>query len=235
MVGDARVWLLVLAACGDNRVVPLEIDAPRPIDAADDQDALVDIDAPIQLGPPDLTLVAGQMDTSIQITNTVFTPTSCEVVEQCVGGVGVRRLLRFDTVTANLGEGDLIVGSPPGVGVDDPPFVWSPCHGHHHVTGYAIYELLDGNGNVIGGHKQAFCLQDIQQVEAGAPSHGYDCSNQGLSKGWADVYSRTLPCQWIDITGMAPGAYTLRVRINPMATFPDSNASNNLYQHVVVI
>ena len=220
-------WIAVVVACGDNAIVPdaRVIDSPPPIDAA--------LDA--AEGTPDLTLVAAQMDSSLQIVNTGFNGTACEVVEQCVGGPGLRRLLKFDTVSANLGTGDLVVGVPPAAGVDEPPFTWSPCHDHHHLAGYAVYELLDANGTVISGHKQAFCLQDIQRVIAGASSRGYDCGNQGLSAGWADVYSRTLPCQWIDITGIAPGDYTLRVRVNPDATLPDSDLTNNEYLRAVTL
>jgi hypothetical protein len=217
-----RGWLVVLVACGDNRLAP--IDAP-PVDAR--------IDAPPV--PVDLTLIADQMTPSIQVVEEAFTATSCAVVEQCVGGPGLRKLLKFDTVTANIGQTDLVVGVPPAPGVDQAPFTWSTCHMHHHLAGYAIYELLDANGVVLGGHKQAFCLQDIQQVRAGASSNGYHCNNQGLTAGWADVYSRTLPCQWIDVTGVAPGTYTLRIRINPDGTLPDADPSNNEYLKQVAI
>ena len=220
--------LLLVVACGDNTIVP---DAARPIDAP----LAIDAEPDAPEGSPDLALIAAQMDNSIQLVNAAFDGTACEVVEQCVGAPGMRRLLKFDNVSANLGPGDLVVGVPPAAGVSAPPFTWSPCHGHHHLAGYAVYELLDANGTVLSGHKQAFCLQDIQQVTPGASSRGYDCNNQGLSAGWADVYSRTLPCQWIDITGIAPGTYTLRVRINPDATLPDSDLSNNEYLRPVSI
>jgi len=223
-------WVAIgtLVACGDNFA---SIDAPRPIDAAQlDAPAL---DAPS--GPPDLTLIAALMDNTVVLTQDSFGIGSCEVLEQCVGAAGTRRLLRFDTVTANLGSGDLDLGMPPPNGTSDSVFTWSPCHGHHHVLGYAVYELLDANGVVLTGHKQAFCLQDIQQVRPGAPSHGFNCSKQGMSAGWADVYSRALPCQWIDVTGVAPGTYTLRVGINPSATLPDSDLSNNEYTRTVTL
>ena len=42
----------------------------------------------------------------------------------------------------------------------------------------------------------------------------YTCSNQGISVGWSDVYDASLDCQWIDVTGVAPGQYLLRVTIN---------------------
>jgi hypothetical protein len=51
----------------------------------------------------------------------------------------------------------------------------------------------------------------------------------GISIGWADVYSRNLPGQWIDVTGLADGEYWLEVIANPYG--PDrileSNYTNN--------
>ena len=60
---------------------------------------------------------------------------------------------------------------------------------HHHVTNYASYELVDGDGVVVTARKQAFCLEDDEQVQLGAQPTGYSCANQGISRGWADVYS----------------------------------------------
>jgi hypothetical protein len=218
-----RLALIVVASCGDNTVV---VDAPAPPDSRV-------IDA--ALGAPDLTLIGAQMVDTVVFTNDSFGVGSCEVLEQCVGGSGPRRLLRFDTVTANLGTGDLALGTPPADGVSDATFTWSPCHMHHHVLGYAIYELRDANGTVLTGHKQAFCLQDIQQVRPGAASHGFNCHNQGMSAGWADVYSRALPCQWLDVTTVPAGTYTLHVEVNPAAALPDADLTNNEVEFAVTI
>jgi hypothetical protein len=221
----ASLAVCALVACGDNA---------RPVGATDaaPRDAAIDaIDAPP--GVPDLVLVAAAMDGTILITNDSFDLDDCVVVEGCVGSNGTRRLLRFDTVTANMGTGDLVLGTPPADGMDGGLFVWSPCHQHHHVTGYAEYALLDGNGVVIGGHKQAFCLQDVQQVRPGSPSRGYNCDHQGMSAGWADVYSRILPCQWIDITDLTPGTYTLRVRVNVSGALVESDLTNNEWTRAV--
>jgi hypothetical protein len=221
--GHLLAWRLAgmigtLVACGDNFTAG---DASRRLDAPD----IDAIDAPPRL--PDLQLVGAEMDGSVVITQDVFTATSCEVVEQCVGGTGARRLLRFDTVTANLGTGDLYVGMPPPPGESDGVFVWSSCHMHHHVNGYASYELRDATGVVLTGHKQAFCLQDIEQLRPGSPSNMYNCAKQGMSAGWADVYGRALPCQWLDVTDVPTGTYTLRVVINPSGALPDSDLTNN--------
>ncbi|HEY5938665.1 MAG TPA: lysyl oxidase family protein [Kofleriaceae bacterium] len=208
-----RVFLFSLVAlagaCGDDRLGPVDTPADQPP------------------GLPDLALVGAEMDGTVIITQDTFLAGACEVVEGCVGATGTRRLLRFDTVTANIGTADLEVGVPPADGVDGGVFVWSGCHMHHHVTGYATYELRDATGTVLGGHKQAFCLQDLQQVRAGAPSQGFSCARQGLSAGWGDVYNRSLPCQWIDVTTVPAGSYTLRVVINPERSLADEDPGNN--------
>ena len=202
------VSLAILTACGDNRIVP---------DAA-----------PL----PDLTLVGALMENTVVVAPSTFVATDCEVVEQCVGDVGPRLLLRFDTVTANIGDADLVVGPPPAMGVSDDKFMWSPCHGHHHVTGYATYELRDASGVVVAGHKQSFCLHDVQAVRPEAASNNYDCANQGMSAGWADVYSRNLPCQWIDVTDLA-GTYTLRVEVNASRKLVERDTTNNTWSTTV--
>jgi hypothetical protein len=210
----AAVALLAVAACGDNAVAP--VDAAPP-------------------SRPDLTLIAAEMDDSILIVPATIEPDDCALVEDCVGGPGERRLLEFDTVTANVGTGDLELGEPPPAGVSAGMFVWSPCHMHHHIGGYAAYELRDAAGVVVTGHKQAFCLQDVEQVQPATPSQGFTCTRQGLSAGWADVYSRGVACQWIDVTDVPPGTYTVEVRINATSALPDADRSNNTWITTVVL
>jgi hypothetical protein len=99
---------------------------------------------------------------------------------------------------------------------------------------YASYELLDGSGTVITGRKQAFCLEDDRQVQAGARPPHYTCRNQGIQRGWADVYTRDTACQWIDVTDVPHGAYTLRVTVNPLKTITESSYDNNVFTVDVV-
>jgi hypothetical protein len=42
----------------------------------------------------------------------------------------------------------------------------------------------------------------------------FDCSNQGISRGFSDTYNSGLPCQWVDVTGVPPGDYTLHIALN---------------------
>jgi hypothetical protein len=185
-------------------------------------------DAP--LGLPDLQFVASEMAQTLTLMQLPFRDIDCEVVEGCVGAAGERTLLRFDTVSANRGTADLVVGVPPPPGQSNDVFEWSPCHMHHHVRNYASFELLDATGTVVvTARKQSFCLEDDENVQPGVPPTGYSCTDQGITHGWADVYNRFLSCQWIDVTGVPSGTYTLRVIANPLRTLPESNYDNNTF------
>jgi hypothetical protein len=174
---------------------------------------------------PDLTVDADEALDSLQFDTRVFEADSCAIVEGCVDGAGERRLLRFSTQTPNIGNADMILGDP----TLQPDFEFSACHGHYHFEGYARYQLLDGEGTIVAtGHKQAFCLLDSARVSPTAsPTPRYHCSFQGIQAGWSDIYGAGLDCQWVDITGVAEGDYTLRIEINPDHTLPESDYSNN--------
>lgn len=220
----AAVAVAVVGCGGPDEVVPVdaradaaEVDAELPVDAR--------TDAPSDGRPalPDMVLVEELMRDSVLYQDMNFSADACELVEACVGAPGARRLLRFTTVTANVGHGDLYFGPPES----NPLFEYSVCHGHYHFGGYAAYELVGPGGVVVAGHKQAFCLLDTFAVDPARPGPYYTCANQGISAGWADSYPYYLPCQWIDITDVAPGSYTLRVRVNPDRVFEEEDHDNN--------
>lgn len=175
---------------------------------------------------PDLTVSAEVAQQSLLINEEFFPPDSCAIEEGCVVESGQRRLLRFATMTPNIGEIDLTLGDPSLT----PGFEFAPCHGHFHFDGYARYELLDLTGAVVAtGHKQAFCLLDSVPVGLeGAPTQPrFHCGFQGLQRGWADIYGEGLDCQWVDITSVPDGEYVLRITINPDAVIDESDFSNN--------
>jgi hypothetical protein len=174
---------------------------------------------------PDLTIDSARLQSSADVVSQRFKPKDCAVAEGCVGGSGRRKLLRFDVATPNFGTADVILGAPGG----NPLFTYSSCHKHYHFNGYAKYELLDVTGSVVVvGRKQAFCLLDSSRVWSTAnPTRRYTCGYQGIQVGWQDVYSKTLDCQWLDVTGVPAGAYKLRVTINPEQIIEESDYSNN--------
>jgi len=110
-------------------------------------------------------------------------------------------------------------------------FVYSPCHGHYHFTEYALYSLFsaDRKIKIEQGRKQGYCLEDGVRVHDGATNcaPSYTCANQGISPGWADAYTADIDCQWIDITDVPPGNYTLSVELNPKRKMVESDYSNN--------
>jgi hypothetical protein len=181
---------------------------------------------------PDLTISPEAALASITINHESFTPASCAIVEGCVAAPGDRRLLRFSTQTPNVGDADMIMGDPTG----RPEFHYSACHGHYHFEGYARYELLDSTGAVAAtGHKQAFCLLDLSPLPGTSTPPRFHCGFQGISAGWSDVYGSGLDCQWVDITGVAPGAYSLRITVNGDHTLPESDYGNNTVEVPVTI
>jgi hypothetical protein len=176
---------------------------------------------------PDIGVDAEELRQSVRITTENFGRGHCAFIEGCLGGTGARRLLRFSTMTPNFGPGDLFVGDPSG----NPDFVFSECHAHFHFSDYADYRLLDLQGNLVArGHKQAFCLIDLERAPGVAGSNTPkfpDCGYQGISAGWADVYHSGLDCQWVDITGVPEGRYVLEVSVNPARVIEEGNFSNN--------
>ena len=101
-------------------------------------------------GKPDLAIDPQRFVSQMEIVDRVFAPDDCAIAEGVVGGPGVRRLLRFDTVLMNRGDGDLVVGNR-----SDPNnpyahyFVFHQCHGHYHIRYFSIYELLTLGGQVV--------------------------------------------------------------------------------------
>jgi len=52
--------------------------------------------------------------------------------------------------------------------------------------------------------------------------------DQGISVGCADNYKFNIDCQWIDVTDLQYGVYTLRVIVNPMRKAMESDYLNNV-------
>src|SRR5262249_39672063 len=107
--------------------------------------------------------------------------------ENCVGGPGIRKLLRFDVQVHNIGNEDLVIGNPAD---HLDLFTFSACHHHYHFKQAALYELLDKTGTQVRrGRKQGFCMEDTGPSTRPAPSpKKYTCENQGIQVGWSDLY-----------------------------------------------
>jgi hypothetical protein len=171
---------------------------------------------------------------SVDVEWQYFEADDCAIVEGCVDAAGWRRLMRFPTWTPNTGGADLFLGRPADMA---SYFEYSSCHGHYHFNSYAQYELEGADGSVVAtGHKQAFCLLDYYQYP-GTDGRGavYNCSNQGIQRDWQDVYGQHLDCQWVDVTDVEPGDYTLRIDVNFDHILNESDYTNNTASVTVTV
>jgi hypothetical protein len=182
---------------------------------------------------PNLVIDSARTQQSIVFKKQMFTSKDCAYAEQMLTGTGKRTLMRFDVTVYNRGSSAVNLGNP----VNNPLFGYSPCHKHYHFSNYALYELFSadprsstGQQPVLTGRKQAFCLMDFERdpTVLTPPPAVFTCSNQGLTQGWADTYGSYLDGQWLDITGVKPGRYYLRVTINPCNIYSSSSCTPGL-------
>jgi hypothetical protein len=175
--------------------------------------------------PPDLIINRRMLVRSLEIQTRTFAAGECAVVEGCTVP-GERKLLLFDASIANIGSGDLVIGKAAS---RRKLFHFSECHGHYHMIGFSSYILLNSAGTIVRrSRKQGFCLRDDKPFFARAPrARGFNCENQGITRGWQDIYDKSLDCQFLDITGVRPGRYLLRVTVNPNGVLSETNYRNN--------
>jgi len=178
---------------------------------------------------PDMLLDAQYLRNTIEEDRFDASEDTCLEEEACLTGPGIRRIVRFGTRIANVGNQDVVLGAP-----EDGNPLWhnDNCHGHFHYEDYADYDLVDATtGETLPiGTKAGFCLMDLEvwdRERAVNGCHRYDCSYQGVSVGCADVYNAALKCQWVDITEVPNGEYDLRITVNAGRTVPELDYSNN--------
>jgi hypothetical protein len=174
----------------------------------------------------DLIVVRSRVAKSIEIQERTFAASDCAVIERCVDRAGTRKLLMFDAAIANIGGAHLVIGDPaerPGL------FHFSECHDHYHMSEFSAYKILNRKGQVVlNKRKQGFCLRDdVKYFGTAGPGRNFTCEHQGISKGWQDVYDKSLDCQWVDITNLRPGRYQLQVTVNPKRLLREGNYGNN--------
>ncbi len=229
-------------ACGDNITVSIIYNGPvvgcmnvascnyEPLATVPCDNCCIAVGSPNCPDGPDLQMNAAALASSLNLT-TVNITDQCAPVEGCVKALGQRYVIRFTTRIDNIGELDYYIGSPS---TQPQMFSTNNCHGHAHYQGYADYLLFDTNGNAIPvGFKNGFCVIDV----GCNPGHTgqFGCSNMGISAGCYDVYGSGTTCNWIDITDVPNGTYTLVLRTNWQHT-PDAlgrhetNYTNNFAQ-----
>ncbi len=119
-------------------------------------------------------------------------------------------------------------------------FLFHQGHAHIHFVDWGAYRIRqilpgDGVGPIVAeGNKTSFCIIDLGVYNSNLPDYNpsgefHSCSStvQGLSVGWIDIYSKYLPGQSIDITGVPPGQYWLESEVDPLDHVLESNETNN--------
>jgi hypothetical protein len=113
-------------------------------------------------------------------------------------------------------------------------------HDHWHVRRILSYHLWSTHGTSRDA-KIGFCFFDTNRRDAslpGAPKlrkyFQSGCGKKralrttnGISVGWADLYPAKFAYQWIDITGLPGGTYTIRAAVDLYGQFTESNETNN--------
>lgn len=116
-------------------------------------------------------------------------------------------------------------------------------HNHMHIRDLEQYVLESQNGLVRRyGEKHGFCFWDNYRYSLGLPgapaSPVYNGSNScqvladgsvgmGLSVGWGDQYPYYLVDQYINISGLPAGEYTVTATADWADWFVESNSANN--------
>lgn len=175
---------------------------------------------------PDLVVREAILQGSLNQDVLYAAPDSCAVQLGCVGAAGTREVLRFTSSTQNAGAGTFYLGKP-----EDHPsmFQWSACAGRWRLEGYEVFRLVDGQGKVVAsGQKAGYCLMDAMDAGAEGRKPRYTCAEQGITPGWADLYANRDDCQWVDVTDVPNGDYTLEIEVDPGKRWTESNEGNNV-------
>ena len=109
-------------------------------------------------------------------------------------------------------------------------------HSHWHVRDLESFELKHlRKGDKVGtGAKHGFCFWDNHRHGSEQDPYYTGCGQSGdlrvamgLSVGWGDLYSYSLPDQYIDITELRSGRYRLSGTADADDWFQEIDESNN--------
>jgi len=165
---------------------------------------------------PDLVINQDTLMRSLRL-DTLHANDACLIQEGCLRGYGVRDILRFSTQIENKGERDYFIGKPNAT---NSQFSFNNCHNHFHYDSYAEYLLFKRDGTKMpAGFKNGFCVTDFGCGPGQTPK--FSCDNMGISADCYDTYWAEIECQWIDLTDVQDGEYTLVVRVN-WKNYPDA-------------
>ena len=114
-------------------------------------------------------------------------------------------------------------------------------HDHWHVRSMLTYHLWGTTTATLRSSKIGFCFFDTNLMSASlarSPSHriylesscgkkASTSARNGISVGWGDKYPWDFAYQWIDVTGLPAGVYTLRSAVDLYGYFAERSETNN--------
>lgn len=133
-----------------------------------------------------------------------------------------------------------LIGSFPNSDSVAPRHLWLEG-----IAQYNLREVLAGNGvgEILGSmNKISMAVVDSAAYDKslpGAPQssvyNSVALNPLGISIGWADIYSRGLPGQWVPATGLPAGDYWLEVIADPFNRIEESNETNNTTRILITL
>lgn len=127
-------------------------------------------------------------------------------------------------------------------------FVYHPQHNHTHFEDWAIYRLREilpenGVGDIVATSKKtSFCLLDSYEYDTSLPNapdeqQFISCGTdyQGISVGYEDLYDKSIPGQWIDVSDVPNGEYWLESEVDPEDNVLEIDETNNVARIKVTI
>jgi hypothetical protein len=176
---------------------------------------------------PDLTL-AFPADFSPRFEYASFNDGDCQL-QKCVSGPGPRRLLRFPLDVINRGAAPIILALRDAPGVRRVE-----CDDSLFLDDFLRYEIVDADlARRASGTGDVGVACELGGMAAS--SSRFDCDMIGLEAHSYLSYSSGADCQWVDVTTLPPGEYTLRVSVNADWRLAEQDPGNNVLERPLVI
>jgi hypothetical protein len=170
---------------------------------------------------PDLRLEAPERG-SVNFRQARFVDESCEVLDGCATETGSRSLMGLEFALRNDGAVPIELGSPSEADI----FQRSRCD-KASIPGLFAAELRDERGRVVSrGSLATKCIA--------SDGGDYSCTSQGLGADESSEQPQGA-CDFLDITDVEPGEYTISVTVNPERQIEEADYDNNTIEWTIPI